>query len=400
MILRGRGRRLAILSEASAVIFLYCVGAGALWFILPPIAENLVGNLALVGLLLAIPAVAGMLLDMPLGDLCDKIEKKSLLYIALAVMIAAGILLPQVTSLLRLIILLAAAGAVSSTLYIVTTTYVLVASPKRYSSSFLGTYTSFVHFGYSVGALLAGVAVADAVLDNTPRIGFVILASCVLAACATATLTSHRRKCMTGGISSVLRDDQVFMKEIGEFRKLGFAGAAIVGLTVLFTLYDGIVWTLEPLLYQHLGIGSVYGGVILAAFVVPLIVFEAPAGYLADRFGKRRLLFAGLLMGGVFSVFFSRGQSAAALIAFAFAATTGLALAWPALEGILAEHTQKRQAGEFAGVWITAKDAGYVAGPILGGVLAQAAGIRTVFLLAGVALTASAAVVLLFSKSR
>jgi MFS family permease len=400
MIWRFRTRKLKVLSEASAVIFLYCIGAGALWFILPSIAENLVGNLALVGLLLSIPAVAGMLFDMPLGDLCDRMDKKTLLYVAFALMFLAGVTLRGIDSTAEFVLFLVLVGVATSVVYITTATYVIEATPKKYSSSFLGTYTSFVHFGYGVGALLGGVLVADTILANTGRIGLLFSGACVTASLATFTLKKRRKGGVTKSLRVIVCDDKVFLREVSEFKKLGLAGAAIVGFTVLFTLYDGIVWALEPLLYQQIGVGSASGGLILAAFVVPLIVFEAPAGYLADKVGKKAVLAAGLLTGGVFSAFFSMSQTALGLIAYAFAATTGLALAWPALEGILAEHTRKTEAGEFVGVWITAKDLGYVLGPLAGGVLAEAAGIRTVFLAAGFVLSFSSVLVFFFGKPR
>ncbi|MFH1788087.1 MAG: MFS transporter, partial [Candidatus Altiarchaeota archaeon] len=350
MIWRGRRRRFAVLSEASATIFLWTSGVGAIWFVLPNLAEKLSGSLAYVGLLLSLPALIAFLVDIPLGDLCDRADKKKIILLGLFLMFFLGFFLREVDSLSELVLFLVLLGVLHPIMYVATTAYVIEASPKKYSASFLGTYTSFIHLGFSVGALAGGFLIADALIENIGRIAGLYSIACVAAGLLALTLRKSGRQTITGGFCSVIRDDKVFVKELRDFRKLGFTGAAVIAMSFLFSTFDGIVWTLEPLLYQELSLKSVEGGVILAAFVVPLILFEAPAGYLADRIGKRRVLAAGLFVAGFFAVLFSSAEGFWYLLACAFMATTGLSVAWPATEGILAEHTRKSESGGFSGV--------------------------------------------------
>lgn len=397
MIWRGRRRRFAVLSEASATIFLWTSGVGAIWFVLPGLAENVSGSLAYVGFLLSLPALIAFLVDMPLGDLCDRADKKKIILIGLFFMFILGFFLREVDSLSELVLFLVFLGVLHPIMYVGTTAYVIEASPKKYSASFLGTYTSCIHLGFSVGALAGGFLVADALYENIGRIGGVYSVACVAAAAVALTLKKGGRQTITGGFCSVIREDKVFVKELRDFRKLGFTGAAVIGMSFLFSMFDGIVWTLEPLLYRELSLRSVEGGMILAAFVVPLILFEAPAGYLADRMGKRRVLAAGLFVAGFFAVLFSTAHGFWPLLFYAFMATTGLSVAWPATEGMLAEHTRSKESGEFTGVLRTAGDLGYIIGPAAGGLLAYNTSIATVFTLSGVLLIA-AGTVFVFSK--
>lgn len=394
-----RNTRLTVLSEASATIFLWCIGVGALWFVLPGLAEKLTGNLAYVGLLLSIPAIVAFMWDMPLGDLCDRADKKKILVLGLFLMFLLGFALPLINSVAGFVVFLVVLGVLHPISYTVTTAYVMEVTPKKYSSSFLGAYTSFIHLGFVLGALAGGYIVADALSANLSRIGLLYSGACIAAAAFALTLKKEGVQSISRGFYSVLKEDKIFIKEISDFKKLGFTGVAIIGMALLFGTFDGIVWTLEPLLYQELSLKSVQGGMILAGFVVPLILFEAPAGYLADKIGKRRVLAYGLLLAGFFSYLFSTAETFPALVAYAFMATSGLALAWPAAEGILADHTKKSESGEFVGVWRTAADLGYITGPLAGGFIAYSTSISTVFALAGAALITVGVSVFFFKRS-
>ena len=53
---------------------------------------------------------------------------------------------------------------------------------------------------------------------------------------------------------------------------------------------------------EEFSISNVQLGFVLSSFLVGYALFQTPAGWLADRFGARRILTAGVLWWGVFSV--------------------------------------------------------------------------------------------------
>jgi EmrB/QacA subfamily drug resistance transporter len=96
-----------------------------------------------------------------------------------------------------------------------------------------------------------------------------------------------------------------------------------------------ILVTALPTLSAELGATTDQLQWISAAYTLSLAGFLLPAGVLADRYGRRRLLFVGLLMFGVSSVVASQVTSANALIAMRAVMGVGGAIIMPVTLAIL-----------------------------------------------------------------
>ena len=156
--------------------------------------------------------------------------------------------------------------------------------------------------------------------------------------------------------------------------------------SLLFTMWEQILWTFEPLFYgpDVLNIPIELGGLLLAFFSIPGIFLSYPAGRIADKIGKKLMLFIGLMIIGISLILFSLSHNLILVFAMALLISVGWAISLPALDGMIIDLTYRQKKGEATGIWDFFMDVGFVIGPIVGGLIAELFGVRNVFLLMGV----------------
>jgi MFS transporter, ACS family, glucarate transporter len=114
------------------------------------------------------------------------------------------------------------------------------------------------------------------------------------------------------------------------------------------------------LIAQEFGFSDVRLGVVFSAFLWGYALFQTPAGWLADRFGPRRVLTAGVLWWGIFSaltalISHSLTNAVLALIAIRFLLGAGEAIIYPS-------------SNQFVSRWIPRDERGIANGIIFAGV--------------------------------
>ncbi len=147
-----------------------------------------------------------------------------------------------------------------------------------------------------------------------------------------------------------------------------------------------------PLYLRDRGASYTLLGVIVGASLFAQAIGQWPAGLLAERYGNRPMMAIGLVVAAVASISFVLPLSVEWLIALRFVQGLGFAAAIPAEMAAIADVVPAAQLGRSYGWMSAAQQAGFIGGPAIGGFLAVF-GRWTVFVVTGVALLASAAVV-------
>jgi MFS family permease len=132
-------------------------------------------------------------------------------------------------------------------------------------------------------------------------------------------------------------------------------------------------------------------GVLLALYDGAEVILKPVFGTLADRVGPRPVLLGGLAAFAVFSAAFAVAGNPALVGAARFGQGAAAAAFSPAAGALVARLNPRARAGRAFGGYGLYKSLGYAAGPLLGGALVTAGGLRLLFAaLAGLAAAVTA----------
>jgi len=148
-------------------------------------------------------------------------------------------------------------------------------------------------------------------------------------------------------------------------------------------LNDAVAWGLAPLYLAARGASTREIAAVAAFYPAVWGVGQIGAGWLSDRIGRKRPIVAGMFVqaGGLGLLAGSGGRFTLALAA-AGSLGIGTALVYPTLIAAVSDSVEPQARAAAVGVYRFWRDAGFVAGALLGGALADAAG--SVFAIAAV----------------
>ncbi len=149
----------------------------------------------------------------------------------------------------------------------------------------------------------------------------------------------------------------------------------------LWGMGEGLFVYIQPLYLRELGADPAQIGGALAAAAAAAILFHLPAGYLADRFGRKQVLLLGWLM-GIFSISLmfaasTVGMFVTALVLYNTTTFVGGPINAYVVEARGAQTVQRALTLISAGYWGST-----ILSPALGGWIGQAFGLRWVYGLA------------------
>ena len=149
-----------------------------------------------------------------------------------------------------------------------------------------------------------------------------------------------------------------------------------------FTTCIGITWTFLPFLAStSMGLSSSAIGVLVMVNVFIAGLFQAPMGYLADRFSKKILVTAGGIIAVVSILYINRASSFGELVlANGFLGLAG-GISFPAIMALgVIEGRRTAAMGSLMGLLALGHSLGMLIGPLLAGVLIDLFSLGTIFI--------------------
>ena len=153
----------------------------------------------------------------------------------------------------------------------------------------------------------------------------------------------------------------------------------------VFSASIGIAYVyLIPAFAEELGAGYLDLGLIGTVRSLPYTFLPVIAGYLGDRLGKPRLYLLSVFAVGFATLLLAATHTIQGILAAQVLLGIGLSLFWPISEALVSENSSLHERASAIGMYAVAWGSGFLVGPLIGGIIAEAVGFQSSFLIAGV----------------
>jgi MFS family permease len=170
----------------------------------------------------------------------------------------------------------------------------------------------------------------------------------------------------------VLTNRQVFLRT--SFAEPALSSASQAGL--VNNLNFGLSWGLFPILFATTGMAVDRIGILLAVYPAVWGVGQLVTGALSDRWGRKHLITAGMLIQAGGLVLIATGTTFTWWLVATALLGAGTAMVYPTLLAAVGDVAHPRWRARAVGVYRLWRDSGYAVGAVVGGVVADLWGLR------------------------
>lgn len=232
--------------------------------------------------------------------------------------------------------------------------------------------------GYSGVAVLTFVtgllAVAYAPRPHPFLIGVVLAVAGIVISVAWVKETGHGPREEPASAAPAPSFRATFVAAVRDRMLLSCAQAGLVT-----KINDAAVWGLVPLFLAGQGVGAVQIGVVAAVYPQVWGVGQLLTGALGDRIGRKPLIVWGMALQALGIWLLAAADDLLVRVAGAGVLGLGTAAVYPTLIAAVGDHAPPLRRASAVGVYRWYRDAGFVVGAVIGGVLADSFGFRLAF---------------------
>lgn len=152
---------------------------------------------------------------------------------------------------------------------------------------------------------------------------------------------------------------------------------AVYAATACFFASVSARGLLVPLIAHDLGADRTTVGLLFSTSTLSAAILSIPAGFLADRFGRREIVLLSALLAGATQLGIAMTSDVHLYLLFQFVGGIGGGAAQAALYAAVVDESPPGQLGRTMGWTTLALQVGFLAGPAIAGLLVPVLGLRT-----------------------
>jgi len=153
---------------------------------------------------------------------------------------------------------------------------------------------------------------------------------------------------------------------------------------------DGMAWGAFPIFLAAAGLSMTQIGIVVAVYPAFWGILQVVTGKVSDYTGRKKMLWAGMLVQGISLLIFAFLNHYIAFILLAALLGTGTAMVYPTFLASVADLTHPNDRAESIGVFRLWRDGGYAIGAIFSGVVADMFDIKIAVIATGILVLISA----------
>jgi len=325
---------------------------------LPILANTLDPSGVLVGLVVSSWFFSRIFIEIPAGIISDRIGRRRLLVLGLAMSLFGPIICSQANHI-YILILGRAIWGMGTALYFMSNLAILMdILPASSRGRALGIFQGFEFIGSFIGAPIGAFLATIFTFTQV----FYFTAFFMLVSFAIAYMSRNIRCLGNENITTT----QVSPGEIlGNLRNLNIILVCLCNFFRMFTRFGMYQTVLQLYLNQILGLGVGDIGWVISMRIAGMVLFLFVAGSLSDRYGRKPVLVTGYIISGVALFAFSMSESLIFLFLSGLLAGAGDALDMTTLMALLSDIAPESARGVVVGLFRTFMDVGGFLGPII-----------------------------------
>jgi MFS family permease len=360
-----------------AMVFMADVACGLLLTTFSLYARSLGASLALIGALVGVMGLTRILASVPIGLICDRVGRRSVLSAGMLLFATSGLLHMVAPNPYFLFPLRILDGLGMASVFFMGVAYIGDIVDKREQGLVIGLYTSCMGLGFTLGPLIGG-QVSEAYGFRTSYLVAVVAA---LVGYAIARLGLVRQQPSEGTtasppVGSVLRKLRLVAEEPN------LLTTSLANLLMSMVLF-GTTFGFFPLYAASLSVGEATIGSMFAARALISTSTRLPTGLLTAKFSSASLMLIALALAMTTAVAISFTTSVVLLGVFLAGDGIAYGVFITSGQASMTEHSRPSERGIALGLYSTAGSIGGAVAPFFMGVIADRWGLAAVFRVTG-----------------